>query len=85
MLSMLDLGDSVSGWVTAPIVQSLGLTLGDYSRLPDLVWIGAGSRLATLALVPLLAARARGGGEPPRGDGATAGESGEATPLLAQA
>ena len=59
LLAMMDLGDTVGGWLTAPIVSALDLTLDDYSRLPALLWIGAGCRLATLALVPLLFAHAR--------------------------
>lgn len=54
LLSMLDLGDTVSGWLTAPLVASLGLTFDDWSNMPALLWTGAGCRLATLALVPLL-------------------------------
>ena len=36
---MLDFGDVVSGFITAPIVDKFGITYGDWSGLPDLLYV----------------------------------------------
>eukprot|EP00938_MAST-03A_sp_MAST-3A-sp1_P004592 g4592.t1 len=53
-LSCLELGNSVGGWITAPIVNSLNITYDDFSNLSDLIWIESASKIAILILVPLL-------------------------------
>ena len=53
-LSFIDIGDSVSGWVTTPIINALDITLTNYSGLTQLLWICAGSLTAALFLSPLL-------------------------------
>ena len=53
-LSCLELGNSVGGWITAPIVSSLKITYDDFSNLSDLIWIESASKIAILILVPLL-------------------------------
>jgi len=54
-LSLIDSGDSASGWITSSIVNHLGITYGDWSGLPDLIWISSVSQLAVLfLLVPCL-------------------------------
>lgn len=53
-LSLIDSGESASGWITSAIVTRLGLSYDNWGRLPDLIWIGACSQLAMLALVPFL-------------------------------
>ena len=53
-LSCLELGNSVGGWITAPIVSSLKITYDDFSSLSDLIWIESASKIAILILVPLL-------------------------------
>ncbi|EGD73356.1 hypothetical protein PTSG_05067 [Salpingoeca rosetta] len=77
VLSFLDFGDSVSGWITAPIAHALNITLTDYSRLPTLIYIDSGTSVGVapvtlvLALSPAIYAAAttrgqdeREGGEP---------------------
>jgi hypothetical protein len=53
-LSLIDSGESASGWITSAIVTRLGLSYDNWAPLPDLIWIGACSQLAVLALVPFL-------------------------------
>lgn len=53
-LSFIDIGDSVSGWVSAPIIDALNITLTNYSHLDVLVWIGTGSFVLALLFSPLL-------------------------------
>lgn len=53
-ISFLDMGDSVGGWMTAPVVSSLGISDADLSQLGSLVGIDAGSSLLALAVTPLL-------------------------------
>jgi hypothetical protein len=53
-LSFLDIGDSVSGWVSAAITERLGITLADYAALPTLIWIAAGCLATAMLLAPLL-------------------------------
>jgi len=53
-LSLIDSGESASGWITSAIVTRLGLSYNNWEPLPDLIWIGACSQLAVLALVPFL-------------------------------
>lgn len=54
-LSLIDSGDSASGWITSSIVRHLGISYGDWTRLPELIWIATASQVAVLALlVPCL-------------------------------
>jgi hypothetical protein len=53
-LSIIDLSDSVSSWISADIVSHLGITFIDWSRLWELVLIGSGTQLLVLLFVPLL-------------------------------
>lgn len=53
-LSFLDIGDSVGGWITAPVASSLGITASDLSNVGKLVIIGAGSSAVALLTTPLL-------------------------------
>jgi hypothetical protein len=51
---MLDLGESVSGWVTAPIVAALGISFTEWSGLRWLITIDAATSVAVVAVaVPL--------------------------------
>eukprot|EP00047_Mylnosiga_fluctuans_P006536 m.247533 g.247533 ORF g.247533 m.247533 type:complete len:550 (+) comp15422_c0_seq1:9-1658(+) len=53
-VSLLDIGDSVSGWITAPITDALSITLEDYSNLDRLIYIGAGSLAGVLVFAAVL-------------------------------
>eukprot|EP00614_Pseudopedinella_elastica_P000009 CAMPEP_0172595990 /NCGR_PEP_ID=MMETSP1068-20121228/15683_1 /TAXON_ID=35684 /ORGANISM="Pseudopedinella elastica, Strain CCMP716" /LENGTH=558 /DNA_ID=CAMNT_0013394805 /DNA_START=494 /DNA_END=2170 /DNA_ORIENTATION=+ len=53
-LSLMDSGDSVSGWISASLVQRLGIDYGHWAKLPELIWIAAASQLALLLFVPCL-------------------------------
>ena len=53
-LSCLELGNSVGGWITAPIVSALQIQYNDFSNLSDLIWIESASKVAILILVPVL-------------------------------
>ena len=53
-LSCLELGNSVGGWITAPIVSALNITYTDFSRLSDLIWIESATKIVILILVPFL-------------------------------
>ena len=53
-LSFMDLGDTLSGIITAPIVSALGISDSDWSGLQALVIVAAAARVATLVLVPLM-------------------------------
>jgi hypothetical protein len=53
-LSLIDSGESASGWITSTIVTRLKLSYDNWGRLSDLIWIGACSQLAMLVLVPFL-------------------------------
>ena len=48
MLTVIDMGDSISLQVTAPIVSALGITYSNFAALPTLVGIGAASSTAVL-------------------------------------
>lgn len=61
-LSCIDLGNSVSGWISAPVVDALDITLSDYSGMTALVLIESVSKIAILCLVPLLLVRRGDGG-----------------------
>ena len=53
-LSLIDSGDTASGWITGSIVASLGLSFDSWSRLPDFIWITTACQLGALVLVPFL-------------------------------
>ncbi len=53
-LSFIDMGESVSGWITAPMTSALNISLSDYSSLGTLLWLSAICFAATLFLAPLL-------------------------------
>ena len=54
VLSFLDFGDSVSGWITTPIADALNITFTDYSRVPDLIYIDSGTSIAIAPVMLLL-------------------------------
>eukprot|EP00940_MAST-03C_sp_MAST-3C-sp2_P002131 g2131.t1 len=54
-LASIDFGSSVSGWITAPIVEALHIAFSDYDGLSTLIIIESVSKLSVLLLVPLLA------------------------------
>eukprot|EP00043_Microstomoeca_roanoka_P004666 m.51116 g.51116 ORF g.51116 m.51116 type:complete len:619 (-) comp12594_c0_seq2:255-2111(-) len=54
LLSLLDFGDSVSGWITAPIASALHITFTNYSGLDKLVYIDAGTSIAAVPFMLLL-------------------------------
>jgi hypothetical protein len=54
-LSLLNLGDVVSGLITAPIVTRLKITYTDWSKLPQLLYISTASQCFVLVLVAILA------------------------------
>ena len=58
-LSFIDMGESVSGWITAPIASSLNITLYDYDNVKTLIWISSSSSVASLGMAPLLTFAAR--------------------------
>ncbi len=58
-LSCLELGNSVAGWITAPIVSALKITYSDFGRITDLIWIESCAKLGILLLVPLLLKKRR--------------------------
>ena len=53
-LSLIDSGDTASGWISAAIVSSLGLSFDSWVRLPEFIWVASACQLAALALVPFL-------------------------------
>jgi hypothetical protein len=53
-ISFMDVGNSVSGWVTAPIVQALHITLTDFARLPILLVIDSTTTVVATMAAPLL-------------------------------
>ncbi|KAJ9447319.1 Folate-biopterin transporter [Diplonema papillatum] len=53
-LSIMSCGDSVREWVTAPIVEALGITYTDYSGLGTLVYISIASTMAVALLAPCI-------------------------------
>jgi len=53
-LSIIDSADSCSGWLTSFIIHRLGMSYGEWSALPNLIWISALSQLAVLGVVPWL-------------------------------
>eukprot|EP00301_Raphidiophrys_heterophryoidea_P023432 c7327_g1_i1.p1 GENE.c7327_g1_i1~~c7327_g1_i1.p1 ORF type:complete len:599 (+),score=158.24 c7327_g1_i1:122-1798(+) len=53
-LSLIDVGDSASGWVTAPLVSLLGITSTDWTRMSELTLICAGVKVGVIVLSLLL-------------------------------
>eukprot|EP00045_Choanoeca_perplexa_P008586 m.80602 g.80602 ORF g.80602 m.80602 type:complete len:546 (+) comp14553_c0_seq1:131-1768(+) len=53
-ISFMDVGSSVSGWVTAPIVKALPITLTNFSKLPTLLVIDSATTIVATMAAPLL-------------------------------
>lgn len=53
MLTVIDMGDTISLQLTAPIVAALGITYSDFSNLTTLVGIGSASSTAVLLALGL--------------------------------
>eukprot|EP00730_Choanoeca_flexa_P013390 TRINITY_DN5262_c0_g2_i1.p1 TRINITY_DN5262_c0_g2~~TRINITY_DN5262_c0_g2_i1.p1 ORF type:complete len:476 (+),score=88.97 TRINITY_DN5262_c0_g2_i1:119-1429(+) len=53
-ISFMDVGDSVSGWVSAPIVKQLGITFTDFTNLSKLLVIDASTTAGATMAAPLL-------------------------------
>ena len=56
LLGAFDAGASVSGWVSADLVDARGIAYGDWGGVGWLVDVGVASSLAPLLLLPLVAA-----------------------------
>lgn len=54
-LSLLNLGDVVSGLITAPIVAAFGITYTNWDKLPDFLYVCTASQCSVLVFVALLA------------------------------
>ena len=50
--SLIDSGDTASGWISAAIVSSLGLSFDSWVRLPEFIWVASACQLAALAPCP---------------------------------
>ena len=57
MLSLLDLGNSVSEWIAAPIESALGISNDHYDGLSTMVWICAAVKLTVAATAFAAASR----------------------------
>lgn len=55
MLCVLEFGAVVSGLATEPIVAALGITFEDWTQLPSLLYIAAGSKMFVMAFIAVLA------------------------------
>ena len=53
-VSFLDMGDSVGGWITAPIAGSLNISASSLSNLKALVSVDAGTSALSLLITPVL-------------------------------
>jgi hypothetical protein len=77
-VSFLDIGDSVGGWITAPIASSLNISATSLSNLSSLVAVDAGTSALALLITPVLYITNVGATASPRqapdGEGGRAGE-----------
>lgn len=53
-LSLLNLGDVISGLITAPIVAGFGITYTNWEKLPDFLYVCTASQCSVLVFVALL-------------------------------